>query len=104
MCRDLTHEVEAVKPDRAETDRFRAKVAMAAGSISGIREKPSTAGPRSSWAVGGSAVHFDRPTKSNYTQAAMAQKKHIVAYECHAGGVGKPQQDGFNSTEPFQYT
>ena len=23
MCRDLTHEVEAVKPDRAETDRFR---------------------------------------------------------------------------------
>jgi len=24
--------------------------------------------------VGGSAVHFDRPTKSNYTQAAMAQK------------------------------
>ena len=23
MCRDLTHEVEAVKPDRAETDGFR---------------------------------------------------------------------------------
>ena len=25
MCRDLAHKVEAVKPDRAETDRFRAK-------------------------------------------------------------------------------
>jgi hypothetical protein len=25
MCRDLTHKIDAVKPNRAETDRFRAK-------------------------------------------------------------------------------
>ena len=25
MCRDLTYKIDAVKPDRAETDRFRAK-------------------------------------------------------------------------------
>ena len=27
MCRDLTHKIDAVKPNRAETDRFRAKEA-----------------------------------------------------------------------------
>ena len=60
---------------------------MAAGSISGIRGKPSTAGPRSSWAVGGSAVHFDRPTNliihkrrwrkkpSPLTNATLASRK-----------------------------
>ena len=25
MCRDLTHKIDAVKPDRAETDQFHAK-------------------------------------------------------------------------------
>jgi hypothetical protein len=25
MCRDLTYKIDAVKPNRAETDRFRAK-------------------------------------------------------------------------------
>ena len=40
--------------------------------------------------------------QSNYTQAATAQKTHCrLRMPCR---VGKPQQDGFNSTEFFQYT
>ena len=52
MCRDLTHEVEAVKPDRADTDRFRTEespvlVVAVAADDRGIIYEGATAGGRS---------------------------------------------------------
>ena len=41
MCRDLTHKIDAVKPDRAETDRFRTeppRVRQLLGSIQMITD------------------------------------------------------------------
>ena len=51
MCRDLTHKIDAVKPDRAETDRFHAKELPLLPARERLNDPPglSSVGVGSNW-------------------------------------------------------